>query len=174
MANKKTKEIKEEKKELEPNPQPEEPKPNMVEVPKSFIDELQSQMKEMKEKQGMLEQIADKRQLAAYYARNKKKLPKVVSLRVWDGKVVVGWRTVDNEVYQDPLTNAWREKQTVEIVNEDGKLVELQYLNYVREFKRVNAMVVSSTTDEKSGSEILKVKREDTGKTYDIDVRYVN
>lgn len=169
------KKAREAKKEKEESSKPEqESKEEMVSVSKSSIEDLQKQIAEMKEKQGMLEQVADKKQLAAYYSRNKKKMPKIVQLRLFNDKVVVGWRTVENEVYQDPNTNAWKEKQSVEVVYEDGKMEKLQYLVWIRGYKHVEATIMSTKTDEKTGNDILKVRREDTGKVYDISVLYVN
>ena len=121
----------------------------------------------------MLEQIADKRQLAAYYARNQKKLPKIVSLRLWLDKVVVGWADmIINTMDTNPLTGAWVEKQTVQIFNEDGEKIILPYLTWIRGFKRVESTVLS--TEKTDFNEILKVKRNDNGKIYNIDIRFVN
>lgn len=152
-----------------------QPKLDTIEVPKSFIDDLQAQMKELKEKQGMLEQIADKKQLANFFARNQKKLPKNVSLRMWNNKVIVGWdEMTENTVDTNPLTGAPVVKQSVKIIDEDKTITDLPYLTWARGFKRTNAVVVSSTTDENSGRDILKVQRKDNGKIYDISVLYVN
>lgn len=158
-----------------------EPKPaETVEVPKSFVENLQKQMKKMEEKQTMLEKIADKKQLARYYQQNQEKLPSEFLLRTIDGKVILGWRMVEDKgSYQNALTGAWTELQTVELVYETKKddkfeTQQMPHRDFIRRYVTVTATLVSKTQDEKSGNLILKVKRNDNDRVYNIDVRYVN
>jgi len=50
----------------------------------------------------------------------------------------------------------------------------MPHRDFIRRYVTVTATLVSKTQDEKSGNLILKVKRNDNDRVYNIDVRYVN
>lgn len=152
-----------------------------VEVSKSFLENLSNQMKTLTEKTELLEKIADKRQLARYYQRNQNKLPSKFGLRLIDGKVILGWRMLEDKgSYKHLLTGAWTESQTLELIynvkDKEGKLEtqQMQQREFVRRWTRVEATLVSKKEDAVSGNLILELKRDDNGEKVNIDVRYVN
>ena len=120
----------------------------------------------------MLEQVADKKSLAQFYSRNKEALPSIVRLRLMNGKVIVGWRTVKDEVYEDPITRKWKEIQIIQLMYEDGKTEEVALMDFVRKYTHMPTKVLSTTTDS-AGKEVLKVET-DSGKIYTIGVQYIN
>ncbi|GAI12670.1 unnamed protein product, partial [marine sediment metagenome] len=71
-----------------------------VTIPKILLESLQKRL-------GILEQIADKKQLAAYLARHKEEMPGIVKLRMIDDKVILGWKTIRDEVFEDAITRKW-------------------------------------------------------------------
>lgn len=144
----------------------EEPKKDTVEVSKGLLESLQKKI-------DMLEQVADKKSLALYYSRNKAELPKIVRLRMMDGKVIVGWRTVKDEVYEDSVTRRWKEIQIIQLLYEDGETEEMSLTDFVRKYTHISAKVLSTSVDSETGQEALKVET-DTGKIYEIGVQYVN
>lgn len=141
---------------------------------KSEIEGLLKRMDALEKDREMLLQIADKKQLAQYYDRHKESVPNRVMLRMLKGKVILGWKTTEDEVYQDPDTMRWIERQKVKVMYEDGTSEELHLRDYVRNYKQVEAEVKSKITDEATGALALKVVRLDTGKEYTISVTFVN
>jgi hypothetical protein len=150
------------------------PEEGVVKIDKAQLDQLLKGMSELKEQNQMLIAIADKRQLGSYMARNRKKLPSTVHLREIDGKVVVGWRSVSDYVGKNPLTGVWQENQQTELVFEDGSKLQM----FVKEFEQKKILIPCKCTgkivDETSDNIAYKLTRNDNGKEYTIDVKFVN
>lgn len=153
-----------------------EEKEEKQESSSTLIDTLVKEMKDLKAQNEMLLQVADKKMLSTYYARNQKKLPKIVKLNMINRKVILSWKMLQNEVYKEAVGNAiiWREKQIVSLGLEDGSNVEMSYMDYVRQYTQVEAKVLSSTTEEITGKLVLKVVRLDNGKEYELGVEFIN
>jgi len=147
-----------------------EPQGQEMQELKKRIDELQKSNDSLNE---LLLQVADKKQLAIYYQRHQQKVPPIVKLRVLDGKVIIGWRTVKDDVYQDPVTMRWTEKQIVEVLFEDGTSKQLALMDYVRLYKHIEAKVMSTLTDTADNKIAFKVQA-DNGKEYVIGAEFVN
>jgi hypothetical protein len=147
------------------------------EIPQDVYSQLQGQINDLKGENktlnDLLLQVADKKQLALYYQRNKDKVPPVVKLRTIDGKVIVGWRTLVDKVDQDPVTLRWREKQTIEVLYEDGSSQQFALMDYVKLYKHIEADVISTINDSETGKVVLKTRTRD-GREYVIGVEYVN
>lgn len=143
---------------------------NQSELIKSLIETTQAQKQQI----DMLLQVADKKALGNYYARNQKDLPKTVRLNELDGKVIMSWAMVKNEVYKDSITLRWIEMQVVALTFEDGTTLELPYTDYVRRYIQEDAKILSRTNDEITGKLKLKVARLSDGKEYEIGVEYIN
>lgn len=174
--NKKNKKVEEEK-EIESNipndidTQKEEGKD--VSLSDEIMREIEDLKKENKRVNDLLIQVADKKQLAIYYQRNREKVPPVVKLRTIGDKVIMGWRTVYDKVDQDPVTLRWREKQTVEVLYEDGKSQQFALLDYVKLYTHIEADVLSTSTDTETGKIAFKVRTRD-GREYVIGAEFVN
>jgi lipoate-protein ligase A len=164
------------------------PAKQMVEIPKSQLDEILKSISDLKSDRDVLLQVADKKALGNYYQRNRGKIPSHIMLRVMDTratkdskageppveKVIVGWRTVQDEVYQDPLSMKWMEKQRLMVIYEDGMTEEFWLMDYIRKYRQVEAEVRGKITDELTGDLALKVVRLDNQKEYTIGVTYIN
>lgn len=153
----------------------EEPKKETVEVPATMLESLKKDMDILKKNNDLLLQIADKKQLANYYARHKQDLPSVVKLRMIGGKVIMGWRKDEDEgSFQHPLTGAWMEKQTLQLLYEDKTTAIINYRDFVHKYTTTKAKVLSTVTDGITGKTAFKVEREDNGKIYTIAIEFLN
>lgn len=157
-----------------PQKEPTKPEPSeKVEVSKSLLQDIQTEMTKLKKTNEMLLQIADKKQLARYYQRNQQDLPKMVKLRMLRGKVILGWWTVEDLGSFKDARGIWTEKQSIGLILEDGSKVEkIDYRKYVRSYELVDAKVLS--TKDEDGKITLKVQRTDNNKQYEIGVEFVN
>ena len=143
----------------------EKPK-DTIEVSKGLLESMQKEIE-------MLKQVADKKSLAQYYSRNQKELPKVVKLRLMEGKLIVGWRTIQDEVYEDSGTHRWVEKQVVELMYQDGKTEQMPLRDFVRKYTTIESTVLSTITTQE-GNEAVKVQRKDNNDILEIGTKYIN
>lgn len=139
-----------------------------------FVKSLKDDMDKLKKDNALLLQIADKKRLATYYERHHEKIPSIVKLRMMDDKVILGWRTLKDDVFLNATTGKIVENQTIQVIYEDGKSEEFRYVDYVRRYTQTKCKVLSTIKDEKSDKTKLKVEREDDGKKYEIGIEYIN
>lgn len=118
-----------------------------------------------------LEYSADVGRLSKFDEKNKKELPKVVLLGQYDGKIVLGWKMLKDEVQK--VNGVWRESQLIQIKLDDDSTLEMPYLQYVQGVVKVDATILSRTKDS-DGHETLKVRRNDNGSEYSIDITFIN
>ena len=111
--------------------------------------------------------------MALVYQRQPEKLEKIIKLREIDGKVIIGWRTIEDKVEKNPTTGRWVESQKVEVLYEDGKGEKMSLVNFNRRFIHVNCKRIGVVTDE-NGNTAYKLKRIDNGKEYTIGSQFVN
>lgn len=135
----------------------------------------------------MLIQVADKRAMSIYFQRNQEKIPSKVMIRTMMTldktdpekkrmveKVIIGWRTTKDEVFQEPSTMRWIENQRVELLYEDGTSEEMYLRDFNRLYKQVESEVKQKIVDEATGNVALKVSRLDNGREYSIGVTFIN
>jgi len=149
---------------------------NKVEVKPTKTAEMQELMNIVKKQADdieLLKTIADKKALAQYYQRNQGSIPLKVKLRVMDGKVIVGWRTLVDVSEYDIVLRRFKEVQTVEIVFEDATKKEMSLVDFNRHFTYAMCEQIGKEETE-DGSLILKLKRLDNNKVYKVDVKFVN
>lgn len=149
-----------------------------VMVDKDALDKLIKTVESQGETIKMLTEVADKGRILHYNSTQGKKQEGTevkLSTIMHEGKqkVVVAWRTTENEVFQDPLTMVWKEKQTIEFILEDNTIVSLPFLGLADKLTKIKATVVGRTINDSDGGTTLKVEAEN-GKTYLIDVQFVN
>lgn len=152
---------------------PEEKKGEVVSVPKALLESLQNNIAVLQKNEELLMQVADKKQLALYYSRNKKDLPPIVKLRMMNNKVILGWRTIQDDVFEDSTTGRWKEIQIIELIYEDGEKEKIALRDYVRRYVYAEAKVLE-TVKKEDGAVVLKVERKDNGKVYEVGVQYIN
>ena len=139
-------------------------KPETVTVDKAALDQMIRRLER-------LESTADVGRLGKYDDKNKIELPKVVLLGKYNDKIVVGWKMLKDEVQK--VNGVWRESQLIQIKLDDDTSVDLPYLQYVQEVVKVDATILSRTK-ESNGHETLKVRRNDNGNEYSIDITFIN
>ena len=146
----------------------EEAQEGVVTISKKMFDDLMAKIE-------MLEETTDKRRMSLYKMRHAQKLPTSIKLRTLYGKVIVGWKTVEDlGSFKDPKTGVWTERQIIKLLFADGTDQTLNYLEYVRAFEKVNCKIISTTENKERGLVAHKVERLDNGKQYDIAVQYLN
>ncbi len=150
------------------------PKEETVNIPRTFFEDLKVQIQELKRSNDMLLSVADKKAIALYFQRNQQDLPKEVKLRILGGKVIVGWRTTRDEVYQDPVTRVWREYQDVELVFEDGTTLSTSLMDFNRKYTYVVCKRTGIVTNEETGDQAFKLVRLDNGQEYTIGSQFIN
>lgn len=170
-----------------PNPSSEpkvetKPKEETVTLSKSALENLQEDMKKLKQDRDLLLATVDRKALAHYYDRNKQDIPSVVKLSLFPveengsitKKLIIAWRTVKNEVFQIPGTQRWVEDQVTRLVFSDGTSIDVPYVTFVRGYEFINAKVIGSTIDEITKESSLRVIREDNGEEVVLGVKFVN
>lgn len=98
------------------------------------------------------------------------KLVKDIKLRVLDGKVVVGWKTLHDEVYF--ADGKLIENQKVELYLEDKTTKELSMRQWAALPMYQQFEVVKEARSE-NGQIFYTVRRED-GKELEVDITYIN
>ncbi len=138
-----------------------------------FLREMRGIIEKQQKDIELLKSVADKKALAAYYSRNRQALPTIVNLREMDGKIVVGWKTIKDEVYKDTATNRWIEIQTVQVLFEDGTAKEVPFTDFNRLYTLIPCARKGVITND-DGQIALRLVRQDSGKEYTVGAQYVN
>jgi len=136
---------------------------------KKFFDDFSA----MKDRLERVEFAASKAQLSKFDDKNREDHGKVVNLRSYDGKIIVGWDMIQNLVEKNPLTGVWEEHQTIKLIFSDDTDKIVDYRTFVRRYDMVPALVESETRHS-NGVLVMDVTRKDNGEKYKIDVRFVN
>lgn len=143
-------------------------------IEKSFLEEIRKTMDEMDELKAdnaMLKQVADKSRMSDFYTRNKGQMPEQYKVRMIDGKIILGWKMIKDDVYIDGPRVV--ENQVIMLVLEDGSQKELSYRDFVRLYDTAICSKLEQRTDT-DGNLILKLERNSDKKVVEIDVRFVN
>jgi len=149
------------------------PKEELVKPEITPKDDNAKIINELREQINTLMAVADKKALSNYFNKTKKEVPSIMKLRVFEGLVVLSWKTIKDEVFQDSVTRAWRETQIVELTFEDGTTKELPLIEFVRKYKYLDTTKVGQSFDE-DGSTFVKLVRSDNGKEVLVNVAFVN
>ena len=143
-----------------------------VMVDKKALKHLQDEIKSLQEMKEMFFAVADKKAMSRYLASKRGKLPALVKVRHIRGKVIVGWETIENEVWKDE-NDRWHEKQYVKIIFEDGTARQMSLREFNRDFRYYQCQRIGTETDEE-GNVKYKLKRLDNGEVYSLPVQFVN
>jgi hypothetical protein len=148
-----------------------QPSGDKVMIEKSFLEDIRKTMDELKADNAMLKQVADKSRMSDFYTRNKGKMPEQYKLRMIDGKVILGWKMIKDDVYIDGPRVV--ENQVILLIFENGESKEISYKDFVRLYTTTTCSKLESRTD-KDDNLILKLERNDDKRTFEVDVRFVN
>jgi hypothetical protein len=147
-----------------------------------LIDVLQKQVQDQQKSIEMLTQIADKKKLFLYQQKTGKKGPDIVDIRSItveengksEEKIIVGWRTIKNDVNFDPVTRKWHEDQEIEVMFDDGKSQKMSYRSFILGYRRIKCKKLSEEKVEGEDFPIFRLARQDTGEEYRISAKFVN
>jgi len=157
------------------------PKSSEIDVLREQLAELTKKDEENQKKLQMLYDVADKGRLFNWEQRQKKdKKPQKVALSIYGGKTVVGWRTVKDELIQDPRSGRTvGENQEYELLLlDDNGANSVQalsgYLNFsnARYDKRIECEVLGRS-ENFDGKITYEVGLPD-GRRINLDSRFVN
>lgn len=148
-------------------------KSSTVEVDKSKLDELLTRLETQQKTIDMLVSTADKARVARYNDLTAAPTSHTYRVRTFKDQVVVGWRSVLDEMYQDGH-GQWHERQQVEIVTENGEKFTLPFLESERLTKVTTRHVATETkTEDGQIITVLTLTLPD-GRDIKINQTYVN
>ena len=150
------------------------PVEDTITLPKSEFDSVLKKIKDIEEKNDMLESVADKGRVARWQAQHRDFKEKIVKISTIEGKVVTGWRMIKDEVGKNPNTGLWFEKQIIELHFIDNTKKEYDYADFTRLTHKIKGKVIRDNkfTDADGMHEMLTIDVD--GKEIDIDVRFIN
>jgi len=151
-------------------------KEKTVVVKKRALDKILDDIERLKKDNEMLLGIADKSRLAFWEEKIQKPQIHIVKLSTWEvngkPKVILAWRSVKDEMYQD-ANGTWHEDQKTEIILEDKTKLVIQSREFWLKPTKIPAQIIQRSVDEVTGNTTLKVETKDE-KIYEIDQRFVN
>lgn len=139
-------------------------------VLRDVLNKVEAQGKEIE----VLREVADKNRLGRVEElRAQGKLVKSVRLNVFDGKVIIGWKKIRDDVYLDEKSRL-HEDQVVGLFFEGETVVghELDIRSFSRLITKVAVEVIEEGKD-KDGNVNFTVQTKD-GRTIKIDSKFVN
>jgi hypothetical protein len=144
------------------------------------LAELEKRDAENQKKIQMLYEVADKGRVFSWESRQKQdRQPQRVKLSVVDGKYLIGWRTVRDELIQDPKTGRTvgeMQQYELKLSGPDGETTKSidGYLNFsnLRYEKRVECQVISKS-ESYDGELTFEIGLPD-GRELRLNSRYVN
>jgi len=157
-------------------PSPPSEEPVKEEEIKDTLKMLLKEIHSLKKDRDILMQSADKKALARYYSRHREDMPPTVRLRTINGKLIVGWKMIEDlGSFQIPGTGKWTESQIIEVIYEDGTSEKMQEMEFERKYEKIiEAKRIGIIKDERTGQESLKLARLDNGEEITIGVQFVN
>lgn len=160
---------------------PKDKKKETVEVEKDVLERILQTVEKQGEQLKILREVADKNRLTRVEElRAQGKLVKKVKLNYMDDKLIIGWKTIKDDVYFDQ-DKRLHEEQIIGLYFEQEKPEEgeqlkigqeMAYQNFARLVKKVLVEVVEEGKD-RDGNINFVVETED-GKQIKIDSRFVN
>ena len=128
----------------------------------------------------MLYEVADKGRVFSWENKQKKdRQAQRVKLSVVDGKYLVGWRTIRDELIQDPKTGRTvgeLQQYELKLSGPDGETIKTidGYLNFsnLRYEQRVECQVLSKS-ESYDGKMVFKIGLPD-GREYELGAQFVN
>ena len=145
-----------------------------VEVPKDVLQTLLNRVEKLENDNQILREVADKNRLGRVEEmRAQGKLVKSVNLNTFEGKIIVGWKKIKDDVYIDQQGRL-HEEQIVGLIyqgeTEVGK--EMDMRSFGRLLVKVPAEVIEEGKD-KEGNINFTVQTKD-GREVKIDSKFVN
>lgn len=160
---------------LADNKKPEEPKKKgTIEIDEDVLSKLLRRVDKLEDDNKILREVADKNRLGRVEElRAQGKLVKSVNLNTYEGKVIIGWKKIKDDVYQDQQGRL-HEDQIVGLIFEGEKGVgkEMDIRSFSRLLVKIPCEVIEEGKD-KEGNINFTVQTKD-GRTIKIDSKFVN
>jgi len=141
-----------------------------VTVEKSKLDSILEKVEKQSKQIKMLTEVADKARLHKFESANQDFSQKIVSVSTYQGKIIVGWKTVKDEMYQN-AKGQWVEDQQIAIYMIDNTKETMNYLDFTRNIKKVDGVLKSRHTTPE-GEKMMRI--DVMNKTIDLNETYVN
>src|SRR3989304_9498521 len=143
------------------------------------IEQLKKTDEENKEKIKMLYDVADKGRVFNYENKTLNKKPIIIKLALYKDGVIIGWKTIKDELIKHPTTGLTiGEIQEYEVLtlNKNNQIEKFIINGYpafsnVRYDNRIECEIIGRKEDDK-GNIIFDVKYD--GKVIQLDSRFVN
>lgn len=142
----------------------------VVGIPKATFDSLMKKVEDQESRIKMLTEIADKSRLGKWDAEHKEALGQIAKISTYEGKIIVAWKSLRDDVYQD-TQGRWHELQEVEVIFLDNSVKGLSYMDFARRIAKVDAKVLKRYTTPEGNA---MVRCEVMNKQIDIDERFIN
>ena len=150
-------------------------KDNEIAVSKDLMDKLLKRL-------DILEEAADKGRLERVTAlkNQSKNLIKKVSLSTYDGRVIIGWKSIKDDVFFD-REGKLHEDQVVAVYfhngkkDSEGKLIpeaELSIQSFARLTKKLECEIVSESKDREGNTTLVVVDKD--GREITIGLDFIN
>lgn len=139
------------------------------------IEELKTTVAKQAEMIADLMKVADKNRLEWVSQGKEKKGPNRYKLGSYDGKYIVGWRTVEDKVERGE-NGSFKISQSYEVqFNDDSIKLIVGYSNF-SDFRYSNPLVVEEVGRESNneGDLLIKVKVLDTGDVLSVNAKFLN
>lgn len=149
---------------------PSEKPATMVTIPQSQMDDVLKKLDAQEKQIKMLTEISDKSRRFNWDQKNQDFSQKTVRLSYYKDQLVMAWRTIRDEVFQDSR-GIWHEDQKMEIILADNTRLEINYLDFVKFVEKKQFPVISRFTTPE-GQPTMRVEVD--GKQVDIAVTFVN
>ena len=146
----------------------------MIEVEEDALKSILAKQEKMENEISILRQASDKTRLSRVEElRSQGKLIKKVKLNVYDGKVIIGWRKIKDDVYMDH-EGRLHEDQIIGIIYEGEKDIckELDLRAFTRLVTKIDVEVLEESKD-RDGNTNLLVQTSD-GREIKIDINFIN
>lgn len=149
-----------------------------VEVDAAVLEKLLNTVEKQGDQIKDLTQAADLGRLTRIQAaRNQGKLVKTAKLSVYEGKIVLGWALIKDDVYTDEKGTI-HEDQVIQLKLDEGKGNEpsdskpMPYRTFARVITKVEGEVIKETKD-KDGRLFFTIQLED-GREFELPIVFIN
>lgn len=157
-------------KELEPKAAPSEKPVATITVTQATMDAVLEKLDAQAKQITMLTEISDKSRKFNWDQKNQDFSQKVAKVSYYKTQMVLGWRTVKDEVFQDGR-GIWHEDQRIELILSDNTRVEINYLDFVKFVEKKSYSVISRYITPE-GKPVIRLDVD--GKEVDIDEVFIN
>jgi hypothetical protein len=146
-----------------------------VENIKKQNEEKDNQIKQLLSDNEMLKFAADKGRVARYQAQHADFSKKEARASFYNGKLIVGWRMLEDTVQTFPNSNLVKAVQTVEVFFEDGLKEKMDYAEFSKIEKVMGIVVEDTMKKDENGVESRFITLEVDGKRLPpLDIVFIN